>query len=240
MDPVTATIIGGGALLGGLSGGLFNMFGAQSANEANKKIAREQMKFQERMSNTAYSRAVEDMQNAGLNPAAMFASGAGTAASTPAGTTATMENELEGLGNNIANAPGQAATAVNEMANAAKTVAETNFVPEEKKNQIANTAADTLQKQAQTENIQANTELAKANTTNTITDTVRKELENEYIKKFGHTPDANIQQAIVGSISQKIGKIKDLKNLSIETVKSGFKNLKDAKTKEKWLELLKN
>lgn len=41
--------------------------------------------FQERLSNTAYTRAVQDIKNAGLNPYAFLGSGA----STPVGATAT-------------------------------------------------------------------------------------------------------------------------------------------------------
>lgn len=55
---------------------------AFSANEAEKQRAWEQQ-----MSNTSYQRGVVDMQNAGLNPALMYGSGA-SGASTPSGSNA--------------------------------------------------------------------------------------------------------------------------------------------------------
>lgn len=66
--------------------------GQRGANKANKKMAREQMAFQERMSSTAYQRATADMKKAGINPMVAFQQGG---AAAPGGASARMENELE-------------------------------------------------------------------------------------------------------------------------------------------------
>lgn len=70
------------------TGGLFGFIQQERNNQFNAQQAREQREWEERMSNTAYQRAVSDMQQAGLNPALMYGQAGSSGASTPSGASA--------------------------------------------------------------------------------------------------------------------------------------------------------
>ena len=60
-DPIVGTVAN-------IATGLLGQKGANDRNEQQMAMTREQMAWQERMSNTAHQRAVADLDAAGLNP----------------------------------------------------------------------------------------------------------------------------------------------------------------------------
>lgn len=80
MDPATV-----GMAAGSMAS---NIFMQERTNRQNRSMAREQMRFQQSMSDTAHQREVKDLVAAGLNPT-LSAGGGG--ASTPSGASATMQ-----------------------------------------------------------------------------------------------------------------------------------------------------
>ena len=117
---VSGLIGAGGRLLGGLLGSS----GQRDANQMNARLVREQMAFQERMSNTAYQRSAKDLEKAGLNRILAI----GSPASTPAGNAATMQNEKAALGEGVANAAITGAQLGLIKAQTAKTQAEADIL----------------------------------------------------------------------------------------------------------------
>ncbi len=86
---ILGAIIGAGAVLGSafLAGK-----GAKDRNQAQIAEARRAEAFQERMSNTAHQREIDDLRSAGLNP--ILSGTGGRGASSPGGAQAQIQDEL--------------------------------------------------------------------------------------------------------------------------------------------------
>lgn len=80
--------------LGAIQQGIYNHIEQNAAMSYNSAEALANRNFQERMSSTAYQRAVEDMRKAGLNPILAYANGG---ASTPGGAGATITGASMGM-----------------------------------------------------------------------------------------------------------------------------------------------
>lgn len=97
-----------------LASPLMDYMGAKQTQRWEKQAVRTQMDFQERMSNTAYQRAMEDMRLAGINPIMVSKLGG---ASTPTGAKASSP-DLGKIGSNAVQASNAMSQAQLAKANA--------------------------------------------------------------------------------------------------------------------------
>lgn len=184
--------------------GVGDYMATKDANEKNMASAREQMAFQERMSNTGYQRATDDMKKAGLNPMLAYTQGP---ASTPSGAMASQDPESRtGTANFLAQAYG-----LNTQAKSAKAQIRSNEA-----------TAETTAKQGQL--VEQNTETAKHETdmASAKAKAFKEEMENKRREKIAERKWIE-DRVDTKAVLEGAGITNTAKNLKylVDTVKNG-------------------
>lgn len=184
MDPITSAVKTGGRTLATLSNlipGVGSFIGGAANNAMQLQESARNRKFQERMSNTAYQRAVKDMKMAGINPMLAYMQGG---ASSPSGGQASLQDAVS-----PAIASAQHGRRLNRELSAMGA-------------QIANTQADTSLKQQSTKTQLANEAYIQAQKTNMEQQTTNARQQEEVTRNLldGIRRQSQFQRGTGGAI----------------------------------------
>lgn len=212
----------GNSLLNSVTGA--HMTNAQvEATNMEQNFAREQMAFQKEMSDTAFQRQVQDMKNAGVNPALAMNSGS-SGASTPSGASASAQ-----------------AVGSPDPVGLIGQLASISLLESQRKNIDADTEKklqDIKESQERIENLRANTEtLAKklvemdANIRNSNLDADAKEITNSFLsaEKEVELDIKNMSKTQIekqnAEIDAKIRKLDEEKKAVLQSIEESKKRM---------------
>lgn len=171
----------------GLLSGINNSQQQSSANQINLDQAQVNRDFQERMSNSAYQRGMEDMRKAGLNPMLAFSQGG---ASTPSGSTGSVSP----VKTDVPNALDKASTMMG-MKSTAKAVEQSEAQTEKIRSDTGLNSGVAGIQQAQIKKINADASISSAEAT-------RAQQEADFYKK---NPEMIPIEKISGAASSALG-----------------------------------
>lgn len=207
-------VITGAAIMGGAQ-----LLGGYEANRRGASNVRDQIAFQERMSNTSYQRAMADMKAAGINPILAYKQGG---ASTPTGAAFKPDNITSGLTQaysaaNTANLQGQQAAL--SKAQQGKVITETNtLIPQ---------MAEKLRQEGLL--AQARVTVAQAEEKLKATTAAILKLDEASLKKMGlsmaqmqYKPSNQIGSMLINELIRKFGKNPQAWDMKIDEIVALF------------------